>query len=105
MNYLTARNNVILSLLLNKDAKGIDENKYSHVIAALGLEKNVFDICAYVYHAKERELTKERSIPLEEKVLRSLTTSYCIDKAYEFVIYLENMHEYAHDIEREFFAR
>ena len=105
MNYLVRRNNIVLSLLLNKDAKGIDENKYSHIITALGLEKNIFDICTYIYHEKEQELQKDRKMPSEEKILKSLTTPYCIEKAYEYVLYLENMHEYAHDIEREFFAR
>ena len=91
MNYLTARNNVILSLLLNKDAKGIDEEKYAEVIALLGLEQNIDDMCAFIYQSKKKELCLEKRLT-DEKVLKTLTTPYCIEKAYEFVIYLNYIH-------------
>ncbi len=99
MNYLVKRNEYILKLLLNKDAKGIDEEKYGVVLAELAVSNHIDDICAYIYYALDREFKEKKKVVSSEKILKSLTTSYCIIKAYEFIKYLEDLsnHQYEHD--------
>lgn len=89
--------NEILCILLNKDAKNIDQEKYQEVICALAMNNHVNEICNYIF-----EVTRKKK---EKKPVYHLSTGKCVELAYEYLMYLQNMHEYAHEEEQHFLAR
>lgn len=97
--------NYVLTLLLNKDTYGIDQEKYQKVISALAADNHTDDICSYIFRSLEDQYLTRGITPRDENIVALLTTSYCVDRAYEYLMFLQNDHEYSHEWEQEFLAR
>lgn len=92
--------NYILSLILDKDAAvRIDANEYQSVITAIATNNHVEDICSYILQAVEAYYLRKGITPSDDAILSILTTEFCIDRAYEYLMFLQNDHEYAHECE------
>lgn len=93
-----------LSLILNKDAtKHIDPNKYQMVISAIAMNNHVDEIISYIFRSIEYQYINVKVVPQDHHILEILSPSYCVDRAYEYLLFLQNDHEYAHECES--FAR
>ena len=92
--------NYCLSLILDKDAAlGIDTNKYQTVITALATNNHVEEICSYILQAVEAYYLRKKITPSDQAILSVLTTEFCVNRAYEYLMFLQNDHEYAHECE------
>ena len=95
----------VLQVILDKDAVCIDQDKYQKVISAIAMDYHVDDICSYIFRNIEKECLN-RGIPLtDNNIVHLLSTTYCVNRAYEYLVFLQNEHEYAHLHEQEFLAR
>ena len=93
----------ILRLIISEKPVDVTDEVYqvvfSHIVEYLD------DICSYVFRSSESECVL-RSIPLsDENIVQLITPTYCVKRAYEYLLYLQNAHENAHEVEQVFLAR
>ena len=87
---------VLRTLLLEKP-ENISEEVYQKVISYIA--DYTHEICSYIFRCVEYDCLQEKTTLNDQNILSKLTSSYCFAKAYEYLQYLENEHEYAHEFE------
>ena len=102
----------ILFTLINKDTIDDDmQEKYNFVIAYIGSDFYNKDngnsvlldsICSYIMRSIEYQYLRKGLNPTDKSILSLIHQNYCIEKAYEFLISLQNSHEEAHPCEYEY---
>ncbi len=89
----------ILTKILDKDAQDINLLRYEEVIGAICMNYHVEDILAYIMKSIEGECVR-RGIALTDKnIYMLLTTSFCVNRAYEYLLFLQNDCEPSHECE------
>lgn len=92
-------NNYIISKILEGNSAGIDEAKYSAIIAEIdkGLLKS--DICKYILSCAINACSGNDNCITFAKLLNMLASKFCVLKASEYMEYLQNSHEHIEEIE------
>ena len=93
----------VLRLLLEEKPADISDEVYQKVISYMG--EYINDFCSFIFKTLESEFVRKKVPLTDQNIINLLTPTYCMRKSYEYLQYLENSHEYAHDCEREFLAR
>ena len=80
----------ILKIMIGDLKEDVEISKYEMVMKALASNYHVLDMCFYI--AKLLGNLKERP--------NSSLQAFCINRAYEYLVYLNNAHELSHEVER-----
>lgn len=92
-------NDIILTAILRGADTVTDEVKYSTVIGELSREINNDAICKYILSCAINICSKNWNCITFKRVLESLTSQFCIEKAYEYLEFFQNSHEHLEEIE------
>ena len=87
----------VLRMLLSEKPEDVSEKVYQDVIKYVAIYTH--ELCSYIFRSVEYNCISEGIILNDENILSKLTPSYCILRANEYLKYLENQHEYAHECE------
>ena len=93
----------VLNLLLEEKPADISDQVYQKVMSYIG--EYINDFCSYIFKSLEYECVMKKILLTDQNILDILTPTYCMQKSYEYLEYLQNCHEYAHECECEFLAR
>lgn len=91
----------IFCTLISENMNEVDKNKYERVIRALDTDYYVNDIISYIMRSLEVKCVREKIILSDENILNLLSFEFCIERACEYLDFLQNDHEYAHECEFE----
>lgn len=92
-------NNYILDKILRERTADIPETEYRAVISQLEVGYYVDDICKYILSAGRKTCLERYGVLSFAQLLRLLDSKFCVEKAYEYVRFLQNNHEYLEEIE------
>ena len=87
----------IMYKILNKEEE-IEENKYNEVINLLNYKVHNDDIISYIMRSALEKIVGKGINPTNNTILDVLTTTFCVDKAYEYARFLQNFHEHESSI-------
>lgn len=89
-------NNYIITKIL--EFTGAKDKRYALVISALeGM--NVEAICKYVLSCAKKTCLLEYGCINFAQILNKMDADFCVDKAYDYVAFLQNDHEHLDEIE------
>lgn len=99
---------LIIMNLLKGCPSDINGEKYNKVFSFLTEGVNLTDcfgnntqaIVSYVLNSAKNECINDGKMPSDTKILAYLTSDFCIEKAYECCLSLENSHEDTEDLKR-----
>ncbi|MBE6154078.1 MAG: hypothetical protein E7163_00675 [Firmicutes bacterium] len=83
----------IMYQMINKNEE-VEETKYSEVIKLLDYKVHNDDICSFIMKSALEKIISKGINPTNNEILDVLTASFCIEKAYEYSRYLQNLHEH-----------
>lgn len=89
---------IILEALYNKENYGNDYDKASEVLLVLEEGIHTHTICEGIFNSAI-EVMKRAGKTDTESLLAVLTTPFCIDYAYNYILFLQNSHE-LHEAEK-----
>ena len=88
----------VLQMIYGERPENISEEVYQRVLSYV--TEYIHEFCLYIFRSVEYELVQEK-IPLsDQNILSKLSSTYCFKKSNEYLQFLENTHEYAHEAEQ-----
>ena len=90
----------IITIILNKDNEDINEEKYAEVIKALSINNHIDDICSYIMRCASCKIMRDKLMPTDTNILNLITTKFCVNNAYDYLLFLQNDHEPSHESEK-----
>lgn len=87
----------VMKTLLSDEIACLDEEKYQKIIPVITEHLN--DLCVYLFKTIQYDCSINKLILNDENILALLTPEYVLNRAYEYSLFLENQHEYAHECE------
>lgn len=80
----------ILSLMLDPHvASKLDPKVYQTVISTLDSKEYLDDMLSHIFRTVEEKYLLERIAPTDMAILKFLTPEYCIERAYEYLVYVK----------------